>query len=78
MLWTEAHQAPLSMGFSSHEYWSGLLCPLPVELPNQGMELVSLCLLHWHMDSLPQVPPGKLKPSLKDFERNFASMWKLA
>ena len=25
--WTVAHQAPLSMGFSRHEYWSGLPCP---------------------------------------------------
>ena len=28
-LWTVAHQAPLSMGFSRREYWSGLLCPPP-------------------------------------------------
>ena len=27
--WTVAHQAPLSMGFSSQEYWSGLPCPPP-------------------------------------------------
>ena len=31
--WTVAHQAPLSMGFSRQEYWSGLLCPLPGDLP---------------------------------------------
>ena len=29
-LWTVAHQAPLSMGFSRQEYWSGLLFPSPV------------------------------------------------
>ena len=29
--WTVAHQAPLSMGFSRQEYWSGLLFPSPVE-----------------------------------------------
>ena len=29
MLWTIAHQAPLSMGFSRQEYWSGLPCPPP-------------------------------------------------
>ena len=28
-LWTAAHQASLSMGFSRQEYWSGLLCPPP-------------------------------------------------
>ena len=37
-----AHQAPLSMGFSRQEYWSGLLCPPPWDLPNPGIELTSL------------------------------------
>ena len=32
-LWTTAHQATLSMGFSRQEYWSGLPCPLP---PTRG------------------------------------------
>ena len=27
--WTVAHQSPMPMGFSRHEYWSGLLCPSP-------------------------------------------------
>ena len=40
-LWTAAHQAPLSMGFSRQEYWSGLPCP-PGDLPNPGIEPVSL------------------------------------
>ena len=40
-LWTGAHQAPLSVGFSRQEYWSGLLCPPPGNLPNPGMESVS-------------------------------------
>ena len=35
---TVAHQAPLSMGFSKKEYWSGLPCPPPEDLPNPGME----------------------------------------
>ena len=30
--WTVAYQAPLSMGFSRHEYWSRLLCSLPGDL----------------------------------------------
>ena len=38
-LWTTAHQAPLSMGFSRQEYWSGLPCPPPGDLPNPGMNL---------------------------------------
>ena len=41
-LWTIAHQAPLSMGFSRQEYWSGLPCPPPGTLPDPGIEPVSL------------------------------------
>ena len=40
--WTAAHQAPLSMGFSRQEYWSGLPCPPPGDLPNPGIESTSL------------------------------------
>ena len=40
--WTIAHQAPLSMGFSRQEYWSGLPFPPPGDLPNPGIELTSL------------------------------------
>ena len=39
--WTAAHQAPLSMGFSRQEYWSGLPCPPPGDLPNPGIEPAS-------------------------------------
>ena len=38
-LWTVACQAPLSMGFSRQEHWSGLLCPPPGDLPNPGIKL---------------------------------------
>ena len=41
-LWTVARQAPLSMGFSRQEYWSGLSCPPPGDLPNLGIEPASL------------------------------------
>ena len=40
--WTVARQAPLSMGFSRQEYWSGLPCPPPGDLLGLGMEPVSL------------------------------------
>ena len=40
-LWTVALQAPLSMGFSRQEYWV-LLCPSPGDLPDLGIEPVSL------------------------------------
>ena len=39
---TVAQQAPLSMGFSMQEYWSGLPCPPPGDLPNPGIEPMSL------------------------------------
>ena len=39
--WTVAHQAPLSMGFSREEYWSGLPCPPPGDLTDPGIEPVS-------------------------------------
>ena len=41
-LWTGAHQAPLSVGFSRQEYWSGLPCPPPGDLPDPGIKLASL------------------------------------
>ena len=41
-LWTVAHQAPLSMAFSRQEYWSGLPCPPPEDLPNPGIKPASL------------------------------------
>ena len=40
--WTVACQAPLSMGFSWQEYWSGVPCPPPGDLPNPGIEPASL------------------------------------
>ena len=40
-----AHQAPLSMGFSRQEYWSGLLRPSPGVLPDPGIGPVSLSLV---------------------------------
>ena len=36
--WTIAHQTPLSMEFSRQEYWGGLPCPSPVDLPNPGIK----------------------------------------
>ena len=49
-LWTIAEKAPLSMGFSRQEYWSGLPIPSPGALPNPGIEPVSPA---WQADSLP-------------------------
>ena len=40
-LWTVARQAPLSMGFSRQEYWSGLPCPPPGDLSDPEIKLTS-------------------------------------
>ena len=40
--WTAAHWSPLSMRFSTQEYWSGLPCPPPGDLPNPGIKPASL------------------------------------
>ena len=40
--WTVACQAPPSIEFSRQEYWSGLPCLLPGDLPNAGIKLMSL------------------------------------
>ena len=53
--WTVTCQAPLSMGFSRQEYWSGLPFPTPGDLPNPGIKAVSL--KSPALETLP--PPGK-------------------
>ena len=55
-LWTVAHQAPPSIGFSRQEYWSGLPFPSPGDLPNPGIEPRSPA---WQADALTSEPPGK-------------------
>ena len=57
--WTVAHQAPLSMGFSMKEYWSGLPCLPPGDLPNPGIEPTSPTPPALQADSLPTEPSGK-------------------
>ena len=57
--WTVAHQAPLSMGFSRPEYWSGLPIPSPGDLSNPGIELMSPAL---QANSLPLSPQGSQIP----------------
>ena len=42
-IWTIACQAPLSMGFSRHEYWSGLACPPPGDLLNPRLLRLPHC-----------------------------------
>ena len=69
-LWTVAHQAPLSMGFSRQEYWSGFPCSPPADLPDPGIDLGSPAL---QVDSLlaelprkPQVQTAWAKMSVEE------------
>ena len=52
-------QAPPSMGFPRQEPWSRLPFSSPGDFPNPGTEPTLLYLLHWQVDSLPLVLPGK-------------------
>ena len=54
-LWTVAHKAPPSMGFSRQEYWSGLPFPSPGDLPDPGIEPRSSI---FQADALTSEPPG--------------------
>ena len=51
--WTVARQAPLSMGCSRQEYWGGLPCPPPGDLPDPGIEPASPASPTSQADSLP-------------------------
>ena len=52
--WTVAYQVPPFMGFSRQEYWTGLPCPPPGDLPNPGTKPKYPTL---QVDSLPSKPP---------------------
>ena len=67
-LWTVALQAPLFMGFSRQEYWSGLSFPSPGDLPNPGIEPRSPAL---QANTLISEPPGK--QNLGRFHRDLNS-----
>ena len=58
-LWTVAPQAPLSMGFSRQEYWSGLPFPYPRDLPGPGIELASAAAPALAGGLITTEPPGK-------------------
>ena len=61
-LWTVARHAPLSMGFSGQEYWSGLPFPSPGALPDPGLETGSPA---FQAGALTSEPPGKPPRGLK-------------
>ena len=67
-LWTVAHQAPLSIGFSRQEYWSGFSCPPSGDFPNPGIKPRSPAL---QADSLLSEPPGKPQDNQINITRGF-------
>ena len=58
-LWTMTCQAPLSVEFPRQEYWSGLPFSSPGNLPDPGIEPMSLVSPALQVDSIPLAPPGK-------------------
>ncbi|XP_059735491.1 stabilin-1 isoform X1 [Bos taurus] len=68
-------KAPPSMGFSRQEYWSGLPFPSPGDLPDQGIEPVSLSLLHWQGPgpSLQTLPLGQVRSKRCDVKTKFVT-----
>ena len=59
ILWTVAHRASLSLGFSGKNTGVGCHTLLQGIFLTQGLNPQLLCLLHWQAGSLPLVPPGK-------------------
>jgi len=57
--WTVALQAPLSVGFSWQEYWSGLSFPPPRDLPDSGIEPESPATSALAGRFFTTEPPGK-------------------
>ena len=74
-LWTVAHQAPLSMGFSRQEYWSGLPFPSPGDLPNSGIEPWSPAL---QADALTSELPGKPQVALYYWYKTVVKFYSVA
>ena len=68
--WTVARQAPLSMGFSRQEYWSGLPFPSPGDLPNPGIEPGSPALQADALSFETPRKPRKEKRKAKEKRKN--------
>ena len=75
-LWTTAHQAPLSTGFSKQEYWNGLPCPSPAQ-PNTGDK--KLCckwpLCQWLKPQIPESAPGYSLQAEKPLGSYLSGLW---
>ena len=76
--WTVAYQAPLSVGFSRQECWSGLPFPSPGDLPDPGIEPGSPAL---QADALPSEPPmgvANLISGASAFSKSSLHIWKFS
>ena len=76
--WTAARQAPLSVGFSRQEYWSGCRALLQGLFPTQGSDLPLLHLLRWQAGSLPLVPATWEAPLQNSPKRNHLALFLFA
>ena len=65
---TIAHQAPLSVGFSRQEYWSGLPCPSPGNLSDPGSPILQA-------DSLLSEPLVTADFQMQDLLLNSQASW---
>ena len=74
--WTVPFKAPLSMGFSRQEHWSGLLYPSPGDLPQGSIPHLPASLA-LQVDSSPTEPPGKPNVSLLVGYWEWPCMWSL-
>ena len=70
--WTVACQAPLTLGFSREEYWSGLPFPPPRDLPHPGTEPTSPALAGRFSTTKPL---GKIWPELNENEKMNEFSW---
>ena len=70
ILWTVAHQAPLSMEFPRQEYWNRLPFSSPGDLPDPGIELTSPALAGGFFTTEPSAKPDLGLPDVfKDYKR---------
>ena len=73
-VWTVAHLAPLPVGFSRQEYWSGWPCPPPGHLPNPGKHIHNNLSFNSRIDQdLPGCPVVKTLDS--QFEKHRFNPW---
>ena len=72
--WTVACQTLLSMGFSRQEYWNGLPCPPPGDLPNPGIKPVSLTSPTWAGGFFTTGANDKPRQQIKKQNHHFADI----